>query len=357
MSPAFATTRPRLPSILSVFQPIEQYQTGLRQQSMLLAAVAADLEPLDAYLVHLLMNVHPGEPAILDLTAEATGGASTLLGLLHPRQPRVYAAGGPLPGDRHSYRGGVEEFLQRQGKSFSLLHWLPHAEPAAELRGETDVIVFVSRSRLDADAEVEQWLNVLPSALVLVFGLGAVGDCPTLDALVQRFPTGSPRRLALLRDSGEVLSASRLGLVTNRDNAAAEIALRRLKQLFTSNYSFLGLLRSATEQAIGATESDAAARESSAHFLAWNQEINQLKKAAQQGSEDAGAAEELRAIKTSLGYRLSERFRRWRKQLAPDRTLRYRLFNLLRRVGQIWRREGVLGLFSRVVRRCVRLQS
>ena len=354
MYPAFTPTRPRLPSVLSVYQPIEQYQADLSKRSLLLGEAVAALEAMDAYLAHLLIQVHPGEPVLVDWAAEATAGASTLVGLLHPRRPRVHAAGGPLPGDRRSYRGIVETFLQRQGKDLSLLQWLPGVEPAAELRGETDAIVFVVASRPNVDAEVEQWLNVLPSAIVLVFGLGAVGDCPALDALVGRFPTGSPRRLALLRDGGEVLSASRLGMVAGRDNAAAEIALRRLKQHFTSNYTFLALLRSVTEQAIHASASDSAARESSIHFAAWNKEINQLKKAAQQGLADAGAAEELRTLKSSLSFRLSERFRRWRKQLAPEQTRRYRLFQLMRRVAQIGRHEGVRGLFSRVVRRCLR---
>lgn len=354
MYPAFTTTRPRLPSVLSVYQPIEQYQADLGYRGLLRGDAVAALEPLDAYLVHLLVQVHPGEPAVIDWAAEATAGASTLVGLLHPRRPFVRAVGGPAPDYRRSYRGIVEAFLQRQGKDLSLLQWLPSVEPASELAGEPDVILFVAASRPNLDAEIEQWLNVLPSALVLVFGLGAVGDCAVLDALIRRFPTGSPRRLALLRESGEVLSASRLGVVAGRDNAAAETALRRLKQQFTSNYSFLGLLRSVTEQAIHASASDPAARESSIHFAAWNKEINQLKKEAQQGRDDAGAAEELRALKSSLSYRLSERFRRWRKQLAPERTRRDRLLQLLRRAAQIGRHEGVRGLFTRAVRRCVR---
>jgi hypothetical protein len=354
MYPAFSTTRPRLPSVLSVYQPIEQYQADLGKRNPPLSDAVAALEPLDAYLAHLLVSLHPGEPLLIDWAAEATAGASTLIGLLHPRRPFVRAVCGPSLDSRRSYRGVVEAFLQRQGKDLSLLQWLPSVEPAAELEGEADVVIFVAASRPNVDAEIEQWLNLLPSAIVLVFGLGAVGDCAALDALVGRFPTGSPRRLTLLRDSGEVLSASRLGVAAGRDNAAAQTALRRLKQQFTGNYSFLALLRSVTEQAIHATASDPAARESSIHFAAWNKEINQLKKAAQQGLADAGAAEELRALKSSLSYRLSERFRRWRRQLAPEQTRRYRLFQLMRRVAQIGRHEGVRGLASRVVHRCLR---
>jgi len=355
MYPVFHAPRPRLPSVLSVFGPIEQYQADRDKRSLFSGNTGAVLEPLDAYLAHLLVNVHPGEPVLLDLTAEQTSGASTLLGVLHPRQPRVFAVGGPLPGDRRAYRGAVEEFLQQRNTDLSLLHWLSYDEMSAALKGETDVLVFLAANRPAVDAEVEQWLNLLPSAIVLVFGLGAVGSCAALDALVQRFPTGSPRRLALLRDSGEVLSASRLGMVAGRDNTAAETARRRLQQLFTSNYSFLSLLRLATEQAIRASGSDGVVRGSHGSFLEWNQEINQLKKAAQQARADAEAAfEELRTLKHSLSYRLSERFRHWRRQLAPDQTWRYRLFRGLRRSAQIVRHEGFFCLLRRIVHRCLR---
>jgi hypothetical protein len=356
MYPAFNTTRPRLPSLLSVYGPIEQYNLELGRRSPFCGNAAA-LGPLDAYLVHLLMTAHSGEPAILDLAAEETAGASTLLSLLHPRQPHVRAVSGPLPGDRRAYRAVVEDFLQRQVKDLSSLQWLPHAEPTADLLAETDAFIFVSGNTPTVAADVERWLNLLPSAIVLVFGLGPVGDCAALDALLQRFPTGSSRRLMLLRESGEALSASKLGMVAERDNAAAEAALQRLKQWFTSNYSFLGLLRSASERAIRSSGSDTAVRESDGSFLEWNHEINQLKKAAQHARENAEAVEELRAIKGRLSYRLCERFCSWRGQLARYWTWRHRLLQRLRRVAQIIRSEGVRSLPRRIVRRCLRRKS
>jgi hypothetical protein len=348
MYPAFTTTRPRLPSVLSVSQPIEQYRAELSQRSLLRDNAVAALDPLDAYLAHLFVDRHPGEPAVLDLTGESTAGASVVLALLHPRQPHVLAVA-----DRQIYRGVLEEFLLRQGKSLSRLQWLHRTEPAMELHGKRDVILFVDGSRAAVDGEAEHWLSILPSAVVLVFGLGAVGDCAAIDTLLQRFPSGSRRRFALLRDCGEALSVSRLGIVADRNNAAAEIALTRLKQLFTSNYSFLGLLRSVTEQAIRSTTSDSAVRESD-HLLfrEWNHEINQLKQAAQQARDDAEArAAELRALQASPIYRLKEQLRRWRREIAPDQTWRHRLFLHLHRAARIWRQEGFLRLLQRIMRR------
>src|SRR5579875_2827462 len=158
MYPVFHAPRTRLPSVLSVFGPIEQYQADRDKRSLFSGNTGAVLEPLDAYLAHLLVNVHP-------------------------REPRVFAVGGPLPGDRRAYRGAVEEFLQQRNIDLSLLHWLSYDEMSAALKGETDVLVFLAANRPAVDAEVEQWLNLLPSAIVLVFGLGAVGSCTALDAL------------------------------------------------------------------------------------------------------------------------------------------------------------------------------
>jgi hypothetical protein len=369
MYPAFTTKRPRLPSIMTVFQPIEQYRADLGKRGPFSASAAATLEPLDAYLAHLFLSGHPGEPTLIDLAAESTAGASTLLGLLHSRVSRVLAVGGPLPGDRRAYRGAVEDFLHRQGKTLSCLEWLPHAQQTPELKDEADAILFLDAGRPTVDAEVEHWLNVLPDAVVLVFGLGAVGDCATIDALLQRFPSGSRRRFTLLRDCGEVLSASRLGMVVDRNNSSADVALARLKQWFTGNCSYLGLLRSATEQAIRSTSSDGDAQKVHCLFVEWNEEINRLKRTAQQTREVAAAREEellglqraleeeLLGLRRSLSYRISDRLCRLRSRLAPEPTWRYRLYYLVRRAAQIGRKEGARSLFRRIVRRCLRHQA
>lgn len=345
MYPAFTTPRPRLVSVLSVSQSLERYQAELSRRSPLIANAVSSLEPLDAYVAHLFVNGHPGEPAILDLAAESTGGASTLLALLHPRVADVRALGGPLPGDRRAYRSVVEDFLQREGKSLSALEWLPCAEPSPHGEADTDTILFIHGRHATVDADVASWLNHLPNAIVLVFGLGAIGDCAAIDALLQRFPSGSRRRLVLLRDCGEVLSASRLGMVSDRDNRSAEVALARLKQLFTGNYSFLGLLRTVMEQSIQSTRSDRDILENHQFFLEWNEEINRLK---------AGS---LQSLQRAMRYHLSERLRRWRRRFAPEMTWRYRLFQLTYRAGQIGYREGVPGLLRRIVRRCIQRRA
>jgi hypothetical protein len=355
MYPPFTKTRPRLPSLSTVFQPIEQYRVALQEQRPL-AVPSSFLDALEAYLVHLFLNCHPGAPSVLDLAAEATAGASTLLGLLHPRVKHVRAVGGPLPGDRRAYRGVVEDVLRDQEQPLARLEWMPNADATPQWNVGTDAVLFVDAGRAGVDAEVERCLNVFPSAVVLVFGLGAVGDCAAIDALLRRFPSGSRRRFALLRDYGEVLSASRLGVVASRDDSSADVILFRLRQLFTGNYNFLGLLRSATEQAIRSTSSDQNVLHSGhCLFNDWNAEINRLKQAAQQAREDTAArGEELLRLQQTLSYRLGDRLFRLRGRLAPETTWRYRMYYLVRRSAQIWRKEGARSLLRRIARRCLR---
>ncbi|HEY7158792.1 MAG TPA: hypothetical protein VH575_32910 [Gemmataceae bacterium] len=355
MYPTFAKTRPRLPSLATVFQPLEQYHAALEERCPLGAPAAASLEALDAYLVHLFLNCHPSAPVVLDLAAEATAGASTLLGLLHPRVKHVAAVGGPLPGDRRAYRGVVEDFLRDQGQPLARLQWLAGAEVTSQWNAGADAVLFVDAGRADVDAEVERCLNVLPAAVVLVFGLGAVGDCAAIDSLLQRFPSGSRRRFALLRDYGEVLSASRVGMVASRDDSSAEVALVRLRHLFTGNYNFLGLLRSATEQAIRSTSSDRDALHGHLLFADWNAEINRLKQTAQKAREDTAAREEeLLRFQRTLSYRLRDRLCRLRGRLVPETTWRYRVYHLVRRSARIWRKEGTRSLLRRIARRFLR---
>jgi hypothetical protein len=356
MYPPFTKTRPRLPSLSTVFQPIEQYHAALEERCPLAAPAVASLEALDAYLVHLFLNCHPSAPTVLDLAAEATAGASTLLGLLHPRVKHVRAVGGPLPGDRRAYRGVVEDFLRDQGQPLARLEWIPNADATSQRNVGADAVLFLDAGREAVDAEVERWLNVFPAAIVLVFGLGAVGDCAAIDSLLRRFPSGSRRRFALVRDYGEALSASRLGVVASRDESSADVALFRLRQLFAGNYTFLGLLRSATEQAIRSTSSDQDVLQSGhCLFGDWNAEINRLKQAAQQAREEkAVREEELLRFQRTLSYRLADRLCRWRGRLAPETTWRYRVYHLVRRSAQVWHKEGASGLLRRMARRCLR---
>src|SRR5437667_110525 len=79
-------------------------------------------------------------------------------------------------------------------------------------------------------------------ALVLVLGLGRVGECSAIEALLGLCSAGSGRRFRLVRELGEVLVASHLGVVARHERLDADDILLRVQALFAGNLSVLELL-------------------------------------------------------------------------------------------------------------------
>src|SRR5262245_60729873 len=94
MNPTIQDQRPPLPSILTVYRPIEEYWES---------STAGDwgpepsqaLDALDAFLVHRLLELAPGRPLLIDAAMARTGGASSLIGLTHARVRGVWAVAEP----------------------------------------------------------------------------------------------------------------------------------------------------------------------------------------------------------------------------------------------------------------------
>ena len=91
--------------------------------------------------------------------------------------------------------------------------------------------------------EIGHWLDEQPDALVLVLGLGRVGDCPAIASLLSLCAPELGKRLWLLRELSEVLMASHLGLVARHDHPHVADVLLSLQQFYTGNYCYLDLLR------------------------------------------------------------------------------------------------------------------
>jgi hypothetical protein len=83
------------------------------------------------------------------------------------------------------------------------------------------------------------------------------------------------------------------------------------------------------------------------------QRVHQLSGEIIQARERAASREEELLLQSTLSYRIGNRLCRLRSQLAPEPTWRYRLYRLVRRAAQIWRKEGARSLHQRIVRRCL----
>src|SRR3954451_22279868 len=74
---------PRFATLFDCFKVVERYRR--------LAGLSGPppIEPLDAFLMQQVAAVYPREPEVIDLAADATGGASAALWAGHPAVGRV----------------------------------------------------------------------------------------------------------------------------------------------------------------------------------------------------------------------------------------------------------------------------
>ncbi len=409
-------------TIGSVYQPIEAYRDLLPAAEEPAHDPAARLQPLDAYLIHLMLSMLPHRPTLVDLAADATWGTTTVLGLTHPHVRKVYI---PEPGAVRDYRFILERYRAECEPA------LPAAlEPLPALPGTPEWAAVWGRLGkprghvilLPAEGTacplvdcVRACLEADPDSLMVVLGLGTVGQCGAVQSLLGACGDGSDQRFWLLRELGDCLLSSQVGLVARRGQGVAEEVVRRLRQLYTTNFNFLTLVKKACLTAIQAADVDAAAVK--AHHTGWlveNREVvakleSSLKEAreeaaglkrsldeAQQARMDAERRAQhdlqyarseivalreasqrawhmhgracaemtamrqalwekdqlLASIRASLSYRLGQRVHRARLWLVPDGSRRFRCYRKVRRAAGIWRAEGFGRLIRRLARKC-----
>jgi hypothetical protein len=215
-------------------------------------STAEVLSPLDAYLLHLVLEFCPTPIRVADLACEATRGATSLVCLRNKNVVGVVASAGC----DHVLRGLVDSLDELDGLGSrkagrrSTLSFVD--EPAGmmehfALEGSAmaELPVFlIEPAALDhgLDQTLETLLEGYPHKLVLVLSVGKAGESRLLETLVRACRDGSPSRLWLLRETSGALSASGLALVAPRDLAFVPSLMLRLEQLFTTNYDFLRLV-------------------------------------------------------------------------------------------------------------------
>jgi hypothetical protein len=295
MNPPIQGRRQSLPTILTVYRPVEEYWEACRPTALPDTGPVEALDPLDAFLVHRLLDLVPGDPVLIDAAIGRTGGASSLIGMHHPRVGCVRAVADPesLPSWRalSTLRG----YVGRRGSGLAPLEVITTPGLPEVLAEPAWAIVLVDARAGDAASLAEQigrWLDDRPDAWVLVLGLGRVGDCPALASLLSLCLPGSGRQFRLLREAGEVLVASGLGLVARYDDPAVEDALERLRESYSGNHRYLDLLRQVNDAALRDARIDADTLRSNWTFGPLAVEIEELKRKEWVMWQRAEAAEE-----------------------------------------------------------------
>jgi hypothetical protein len=300
--PTILDKRPKVPSILTIYRPVEEYWGSFRPVNDHGPDPGLVLDPFDALLIHLVLELAPGFPILVDLAAESTAGASSVIGLTHPHVRRVVAVarGGSLAADRAV--SALRGYVRGRTPGLAPLDVFPLEEMVASLADQAQVVILADARGGDAADladNIRPWLDELPDALVLLLGLGRVGECPAIELLLRACPHDSGRQFRLFRELGEVLAVSQLGMVARHDHAHAGEILQRLQLLYDGNFHFLDLLKSANLAAMQATQVDAEVMKIHPLSRPLRAEVDALRRAAQESSEQAEAANNALAVLTA----------------------------------------------------------
>jgi hypothetical protein len=356
MNPTIQDKRQPLPSILTVYRPIEEYWDSFGPADGLSPGPSEVLEPFDAFLVHRVLELVPGLPILVDAALAGTGGASSLIGLAHPHVRGVWAVAerGSLASERAL--SALRGYVRSRGSGLAPLEVIARSDLLSGLADQPGVVILVDARVADAAAlaeEVGRWLDERPDALVLVLGLGRVGECPAVASLLPLCSPDSPRRLWLLRELGEVLMASHMGVVARHDHPHVADVLLRVQQYYNGNYRYLDLLRQVNQEALRAAQIDADVMRH--HPLSWalSGEIEELKRSAREAKEQAVAAAQVLAARDAELQEVWRALHEAREQLAaippvpPSVLVRVRRKLAPTPLGMAWR------LAKRVARACL----
>ena len=375
MMPTVADPRPTLPTIRSTREAVEAYWDEFAPTAPVGPGGDLDhaLDPLDGFLVHLLLDFLPRGVVVVDLAAGDSRGATTTAALNHPSPRRVIAAAGrdDVSADVAAALG---EYARHRGAA-PRLDFLASPHLPADLAARNGLVILAdARSGDPAElaGSVARWLDARPDAVVVVLGVGPVGEAGVLDELLLACRAGSGRRLWLARELAEALVGSRLAVVARQGHPHADNALVRVAHAFTGNVRYLDLLWDVNHAAIRNARVDVEALAAHPSGEPVTAEINRHKEhadAARKEAERLRAAlktaqaereravnellaavavrdDELGALRSSTVYRLVMRAKRFRQWLAPDGSVRHRAVRTARRGAQVLKGEGV-GSFVR----------
>ena len=252
---AFAT-------LASCSRPVDEY-LRLAGRSGVLPKPAVSLGPVDTFLLHQVVSMLPAPTDVIDLAADATGGASVALWAAHPSVRAVWA---PRRGEDAPWRDRFQDFAQSPPFGGDRDDVPPAAALSVRVRidgplfappagwsalgafSSASVLVFAAGA--DGVSALAGAPLKLPHAVFAVTCVGRVGEAGALELLLGFLRDYPHHRLRLLRELSPFLAQSDLAMVYPEDNEALPAALERIEQSFEGNFQFLNLINVVTAAAL-----------------------------------------------------------------------------------------------------------
>lgn len=295
---------PPLGTLFEAYAPVERYYRMLESSGDEPRAPLARLRAEDAFLLHLVGSMYGQARAIVDLAGAPTWGATTALWTSQDRGRRVLAPD-PTMGrpDDLAWPDVLLEFVDELSPAADLDFYPPESEDAfpPDLPGlrpgdRRPVLVCFALSPeagRDPAGLLGPIYDAQPSAVVLLLGLGRVGEDPAVETLSAWARTHG-LRLAALRDLSPFLASARAAAIYPSHDAEFPQVLDRIRRLFDGNFDFLTLAHQTCTLSLAKGKVDARAKELQAR-------CGELERALQ---GERAASEELRGEVSHRGRQI-----------------------------------------------------
>ena len=276
--------RPQFPTIYSVYESVEEFWDACPPDDDTASTPDDLFNPLDACVIHLLLEKLSSVPVYVDLALAATGAASTVFGLVHPRVELVVVENA----DECAALQRVQKYAAKYGARLAFLKTLPASDLVSREALVPGTVILADARSQDPEEladQISSWLETQPNLVILLLELGRLGGCPALAAVWRTCSSKLSHRIWLARELSPVLSKSSLGIIARKENQEVADALVRIEQLYTSNYHFLDLLRTQNQVLLEASGVDAELMELPhvrCHFTAEMEECRRLTEEAQE---------------------------------------------------------------------------
>ncbi|MCE9607989.1 MAG: hypothetical protein K8U03_24150 [Planctomycetia bacterium] len=325
------TDRCRLPSIYSIFHPIEEYWNSCRPDRR--DEVLTDfINPVDVMLAHSILDKLIGKQSVVDLSAFTNEGVGSILSLRHPNVSDVVVLSEESNSGKQ-VRRSLEEFASSHCKGRSHLNFSTKQELSPWNTPKGPVVVLVNAKGIAAahlTELIECWVTCSHDTILLLFDIGVTGKCPIIEALVTQCGISSPFQLHLTRELSDAFVSSRLAVVASKSNSEIERALLRIRQQYAGNNRMVDLLNASNLAQIRDKNLDTDLLR---RFPNWSATH--------------------KVVETDAAHSVARRLIRIRERIAPDHSLRYRAMQLTLRANCYWRTHGFVRMIHAAAKRCL----